>query len=468
MLDQSSLPKLVSSKLWPRLERERERLDRIDAWWRFDHDKPHQPTQPTSEYRELTKRAQTPYLQLVVTAVAQQLYVDGYRRAKDPEDAAPWAFWQANGMDARQMPIHRAALAYGLAYETVLPGKTLKGARMPVMRGVSPRRMIAFYDDPVDDDWPAYALRADPKADASGWNLRVYDEKNVYYLACGPGGSGVVLVETEVHDAGVCPVVRFANMLDLEGRADGEVEGLIPLQGRIDQGIFDRLVVQRFASWNVRTVTGMDELPGAKDPENPTQQERDAAMQKLRVSDILAGGQGTTFGTLPASPLNGFIDAHTSDVKDLAAVSQTAPHHLLGDLVNLSAEALAAADTGATRKKMERQYGFGESHEQSLRLAAVIMNDDAAANDMEAQVRWRDVESRSLAQAADALGKLATMLKVPVQLLWEKIPSFTQQDVERAKDLLTESSGIDMLLQKILDSTETAPAPAPALPASAA
>ena len=42
------------------------------------------------------------------------------------------------------------------------------------------------------------------------------------------------------------------------------------------------------------------------------------------------------------------------------------------------------------------------------------------------------MESRSLAQTADALGKVAQMLEVPVEVLWDHLPFLTDQDRERA------------------------------------
>src|SRR5690606_28098046 len=109
-----------------------------------------------------------------------------------------------------------------------------------------------------------------------------------------------------VHGAGVCPVVRYAIRLDLEGGAPGVIEPLIPLLGRIDQTVFDRLVVQRFASWIVRTVAGMDLTKSAE--ANDTTVE--AVKLALSVSDMLtAADHETKFGSLPATPLDGFIKA---------------------------------------------------------------------------------------------------------------------------------------------------------------
>jgi hypothetical protein len=184
----------------------------------------------------------------------------------------------------------------------------------------------------------------------------------------------------------------------------------------------------------------------------------------LRVSDFLAADDpDTRFGSLPATPLDGFIAAHDADVRALAAVSQTPVHELLGQLANLSAESLAAAESSLTRKVEARKHTLGESWEQTLRLAALVDGDLESARDVSSQVSWRDMESRSLAQAADALGKLATMLNVPVELLWEKIPGFTQKDVEDAKALLEENGGgvVAKLLEQ-LQASQNPPVPAAA------
>ncbi len=179
---------------------------------------------------------------------------------------------------------------------------------------------------------------------------------------------------------------------------------------------------------------------------------------RLRVEDILvAEDPDTKFGSLPASPLTGFIEAHESDIKALAAVSQTPAHELLGSMANLSAEALAAARASQTAKIGERKITLGESHEQMLRLASWVAGDADGAADFEAQVRWSDTEIRSLSQAADALGKLASQLGVPPEMLWEKIPGFTQTDVETAKSIVMQQGGMDKLIRELIDAAQTTP-----------
>jgi hypothetical protein len=47
---------------------------------------------------------------------------------------------------------------------------------------------------------------------------------------------------------------------------------------------------------------------------------------------------------------------------------------------------------------------------------------------------WRDMESNSLAAAADAAGKLRQNVEAPVQALWEELPGMTQQKLARWKE----------------------------------
>lgn len=447
--------KLISDELLPAFFAQREQLDHVDRWYRWDHDRPVSPRQTTREHRELAEQSQTPLGNLIVTAAAQELYVEGYRRSDDPEDKGPWRVWQVNGLDARQIALHRAALAYGEAYSLVLPGQTTLGESVPVIRPLSARQAMAFWLDPAGDDWPSYLLRVDSaRVDGhDGWSIRLYDEERMWRYQSAADGKDLTYLDYEIHDVGVTPAIRFANQLDLEGRTPGEIEPFVPIMGRFDQTTYNRLLVQHHLSWKVRTVTGMT-LPDSDEDQN-------RAKLKLSMEDVLvAEDHDTRFGTLPETLPNGFIDSAKHDLQLLAAVSQTPSYELLGDLINLSAEALVAARASLARKVDERKHSFGKSHEQTLRLAARIMGDTDAASDWGAQVLWKDTEGRSLGQAADALGKLATMLGVPVEILWERIPGWTQTDVERARDMAASQGGLTALLEQLANGQQ----PDPALP----
>lgn len=426
----------------------------MERWASGRHDTPSMPRSPTEEYKELQEQSTTPWGGLVVTTVAQALYVEGYKEPKTRENAKVWDdLWQPNAFDGRQIAVHRAALETGLSYVSCLPGKDeLTGEARSVMRGHASSVMAAFYDDETNDTYPQYTVEGEIVGVRGGethWALRVMDENYIYlYTATGGRESGpdkdtIKYADTREHMTGVPPVIRFCNKLDLKGDSTGEIAPFIPLFARIDQDTFDRLIVQRFGSWKVRYIAGMAE------PE--TESQRRAAAMALRVEDLLiAENPQAKFGTLDATSLDGYISARDADIRDLAAVSQTPPHNLLGSIANLSAEALAAAEASLMRKVEERKHSFGESWERVLRLGAWQAGDKTAAAAFSSQVRWRDTESRSLAQSADALGKLATMLKVPVEMLWDRIPGWTEQDTADAKKLLEEQGELAALFNSLL------------------
>lgn len=445
MIEPGEAATAVAVELLEKWKAERQRLDKIDRWLRWDHDDPHSPRHSTNEYRELSARAQAPWGDLIVSSVAQTLYVEGYRRPKAPEDSDGWDIWQANGMDARQVAIFRASLGYGAAYGTVLPGRTLAGESMPQMRGVSPREMVAFYEDPAWDDWPVYALRVRRKG--PGFDLTLFDDTYVHQLRVSDLSDRPIYVgEPTAHGAGVAPVVRYANRLDLEGRLTGEIEPYVPLLGRIDQTVFDRLVVQRFGAWIVRTIAGMSVTESAE----ATGDSVDGVKLRLRVEDLLtAEDPDTRFGSLPATPLDGYIKAREADLTDLAAVSQTPAFELLGQMANLSAEALAAAKSSQTAKSDERKHTLGEAAEQHIRLACHMLGRKDAAADFTAQVRWTDTSIRSLSQAADAYSKMVEGLRLPPEILWSKIPGLTQQDIDEAKAIIEKAGGMNGLIRQI-------------------
>ncbi len=175
----------------------------------------------------------------------------------------------------------------------------------------------------------------------------------------------------------------------------------------------------------------------------------------------MAEDPDTKFGTLPETPLDGVIRAGEADIRTLAAASQTPAHALTGDLINISAEGLAAARADLAGKVTERKKSFGKAHDQWLRLGSLVDGDTDSARDVMAHVTWADTSIRSLATAADALGKMATMLGVPVKALWAMIPGVTRTDVQEWEALAAEGDAFAQL-GSLLEQQATPPAVPPA------
>ena len=112
------------------------------------------------------------------------------------------------------------------------------------------------------------------------------------------------------------------------------------------------------------------------------------------------------FGAFPGDTLSGYLDAVREDIEALASITQTPPYYFVGRLVNLSADAIRAAEAGLVAKVRRRMLHIGEAWEDVTRLALTLIGDPGAAN-MQGQVLWADPETRSVAQLADALVKMA-------------------------------------------------------------
>ncbi|BCJ41665.1 chromosome partitioning protein ParA [Actinoplanes ianthinogenes] len=410
-----------------------------------DHDRPYTPRGARQEYKKLADKAITNWLPLISDTYVKGLFVDGYRPARSTTNSAAWKHWQANRMDARQSIIHRSTLEYGVGYALVLPGTP-----SPLIRPVHAMRAVAFYEDD-DDEWARHALRYKGTATDGAKLYELFTATAVHTIAVSRDASKPVLRGTDEHNLGYVPLVRYRERL--EGSV-GIIRPLIVLQDRINEAVFSLLVALQFASFRQRWATGLaipleEEKTLPDGSENPNYgkpvEPFEAAVDRLWVTD----SPEAKFGDFAQTEVGGHLETYGSGVRSLAAIAQLSPHVLLGDLVNLSADALAAAEAATQRKIGEYETTFGEAHEQLLRLAAHAANDSAGAQDTAAQVRWRDTEARSLAAAVDALGKMVQMLGVPAEGAWERIPGVTDQDIERWRGMATSSDGLAQLAAAI-------------------
>lgn len=397
------------------------RLDLIRAYLRDTQRLRWLPAGAPDEVRRLADMARVNVLGFIVDSSTQSLLVDGFRsRADNPA----WDLWQANRMDARQIGIHRAALSYGASYTTVLGGDPA-----PVIRGVSPRMMTTVYGD--DDEWPIWAL--EKRHTTSGVLWRLFDSEAVYWVGSEKGN--LEFLDIETHEVGVTPVIRYRDTDDLDGDIVGIVAPLMRLQDQINVTTFGLLVAQHYGAHRQRYIIGWL----AKSEEAALK----ASAQKLWTFEDHP--DDVTIGEFNQTQLDGYIGSREASFRHAATISQTPVHELLGSLANLSAEALVAARDSHHRRLTEHRTVLGESHEQTLTTAAAIAGVEV---DPAAWVRWRDMEGRSLAQMADALGKMADMLGIPKRALWPRVADalgVSQQELDTWEQLAAEDDSIGQL-----------------------
>lgn len=440
------------------LHNDRTRLQRIDDYLQGKHDDPYMPADADDEYKLLARRCVSNWLPLVAGTPAQALYVDGFRRgraatsAKDREigvKSVEWQHWQASRLDQRQAAIYRGALNFGHAFTLT---ETRKGEI--VTYGLSALKTSALFEDPANDLIPTAALTVIDEPGKKKGKARLFVGPQEFEVAFRDytDEKGVTLRKVRKHPVKECPVTRFATAVDLEGRTIGVVEPLIPLQDRINQSVFDLLIAQTYGSFKVRTVTGMAPPVKTKavldhegQPTGEFEVDTDPTTgrpipEKVHINAsrlMFAENSESRFGTLDETPLDGYISSIDLSVRHLGAISQTPPHHLLGQIANLSAEALDAAEQALARKVEEIRKSFGESWERVFQIAAELAGETAAAEDDHGEVLWRDMAGGSLAMASDALLKFRD-LGIPVKGLMRRVPGVTQGELASWEEMLEE------------------------------
>jgi hypothetical protein len=253
------------------------------------------------------------------------------------------------------------------------------------------------------------------------WNSKwIFVDDEAFYRFDGKPESPTN-VTVQPHGRGYTPVALIPNTLPTAGEPESSVERAIPVYQRIVDATFTLEMVQRYGAFPQKWVTGA----------SLGQNVRVSADSMLEANAADADGNFVRFGNFSQANLTDVVTAKDSHIKDLAAVCQVPPHYLLGAVVNMSAEGIAAAESGYFRNIGERQDSIGEGYELSLRIAADYLGLTAAAEDTNSQVHFEDVSSRSLAQISDAIVKLAS-LKAPLDQLFRMIPGWTQTDASAA------------------------------------
>lgn len=416
-----------TKELWETAQKARDHADYLQAWHDGDvpeRDRPHLPDKAPADLRKIIQTATTPHARMLVSQISQQMRVDDIRLAETGESAPAWEIWQRNGMDAKQVALQRAALRHGQSYALVLPAVgRLDGKRTALIRPLSARRGLAFYRDTFDE-WPEVFLDVDTIETRDGEPehlIRLIDSTHIHTMRADyRDKDSIAHISSEAHGMEICPVQRFG-MYDLDGRAEGEIWPVLNILRRIDQDTTDRLVIQRFASWLVRTATGIS---------NNNEQLEQAVLDYLAAGDILVHeNKDAKFGTLPGQDMRGHLQARQDDIRDLAGTAQVPAYRLLGLSDNIGAEAIAAADKGLDLKADEYKLVLGEQYEATMRLCGYAAGDTKVATDFTSRVHWAPLKTGSLQSVSQGLMYLSKA-GVPVQHMLGYLPDLAREDIE--------------------------------------
>lgn len=443
-LDEDALATSGSAEWWlfrlgRQLDAERPQLDLLDAYDRGEHPLPRGHERAREAYRRFQRMSRSNFVGLVTDAVLDRLQVAGFRMGGQGEheaDETAQRVWQGNQLDADAGLVMRDALVMRRSYVCVGPDDD--GGVL--LTGEDPRQVIHAVD-PRNRRRVRAALKV-WRDDLDGLDHAVvYLPETVHYFVSpkGPDDStrwqpGRWDVDDAEVEGGVIenptaplvPVVPFVNRPDKDRGGFGEAEDVTDIQDRINQTALDRLTTGAAQAFRQRWAKGV----ALEDEQGRALQPFDPGADLLWAVDA----PDAQFGDFDAADLGQFIDAVKHDTEQLASITRTPPYYLLGAMANLSGDALTAAESGLVSKVKKRMAQFGESWEQAMRLAFMLLGEEAA---VDAETIWTEPERRNEAAAADAAVKKQSV-GVPWRQIMEDLRYSPQQiarmDAERTSD----------------------------------
>ncbi|MFD3952168.1 phage portal protein [Streptomyces albidoflavus] len=380
------------------------------------------PTVPGVDPQEVAtwmRDARTNWTALVLDSPTERMHVDGFRFSQ-PGDTSLGAqaadddatrIWHENAMAADADLVHYGALSQRRAFVLVEKGDDGRPAlthetprQVAVEHEQGNRRRLAAGLKMWRDDWtgqtratlwtPGEIHEFTTKTSNPTFSGRAAELRGWDAFALPNGDDG-----TRPNELGMVPLVPFVNRRNRRLTGFAEHEDVLTVQNRINLSLINLIAAMKYGAFRQRWAAGLevdeDPLTGAKI------QPFTLDIKKLWTTD----DPDVKFGEFSATDLVPYVRAVEGAVQDLAAISRTPPHYLIGAVVNVSGDALKAAETGLVSKVRDRQQAFGESWEQVMRLAFRVLGDEQRATAYTAETVWRDPESRSVAELADAAVK---------------------------------------------------------------
>ncbi|MEU7039848.1 phage portal protein [Streptomyces varsoviensis] len=428
-------------------------LDKLRAFAEGRPPLPHVPGIDPREAAEWMRDARTNWIGTVIDSPTERMHIDGFRfggtgddgeSAKTADDEAN-RIWQENALDADADLVHYGALSQRRAFVLVEKGDDGR----PVLTHETPRQVAVehvqgnrrklaaglklwrddwtggtratlwtperIYDFATESETPAFSGRV---ASLRGWDA--------FGLPNATDGQ-------RPNELRIIPFIPFINRRNRRPEGFAEHEDLLSIQQRINLSLINLVAAMKYGSFRQRWAAGLevDEDPVTGQKIQPFQLD----IRKLWTTE----DSEVRFGEFAATDLMPYVRAVESAVQDLAAISRTPPHYLIGAVVNVSGDALKAAETGLVAKVRDRQRNFGESWEAVMRLAFRVLGDERRASAYDAEALWRDPESRSISELADAAVKKASA-GVPWRQRMEDMgytPSqIDRMEIDRAADAL--------------------------------
>lgn len=453
-----------------------------DDWYEGRHPIPEPPVNTLASvdaearraFQEMAANGVTNLLPPIVDVQADGLNVEAFRfgASSISSDVEAQAVWQRNHMDADHGLLIHDALRTGQGMALVWPGPDGKAqitvedpAQTIVAYEAGSRRMRRAALKRWTDGEYTYATLYTP---TEIWKFRSENKASelldMHGRRFGADGSWIpreVPGETWPLNSpwGIVPVVEVrANQRSkacMYGGGSPEFAKQITPQKRMNAATMLLLTTMDAQSFRQRWATGWD-YP--KNDDGSADRETMIRMAASRVASFTPlEGENVQVGEFAQADFRPFVDIQAMWVKEMAATSGTPPYaFLLGDMINVASDSLARIEGLKVSKMRAHALELGEALLEILSLAFRIEG-NPKANDVTAQVVWREFEERTATEQAN-LAVLAKSLGAPLEAVFAMFPGVSQIE---AKRWVTEAIA-DSLRDAVVNPPVTTPQTPPA------
>lgn len=360
---------------------------------------------------------------LVVDSLEERLDVEGFRLG-DEVDSTLWGWWQANGLDVASQQAHIDALICGRSYAIV--GTNEDDPTVPLITVESPEQVIARHDPRTRR--VSAAIKTWCEDDDTDRMTLYLPDRTVHYFA--EGSLWRQDGPEDVHNLGRVPVVPLINRgRTLETEGVSELVDIVPLSDAACKIATDMMVAADFHAIPRIVALGLTE-DDFKDRDG-----RPVSKWEKIAGRIWATGSPpgeADIRQLAEADLRNFHETINSLARMASAMAGLPPHYFgWSDANPASADAIRSAETRLVKRAERRQRAFGESWEEVQRLGFLVTRGELPPNAARMETVWRDPSTPTIAQTADALGKLAAGLQIPPRALWPRVPNVTAEEVRR-------------------------------------
>jgi hypothetical protein len=359
----------------------------------------------TSEkFRRMAGLSTTNLLGLAAEATTERMSVDGIRVGDEPEaDKDAWRIWKDSDFDAGSDEAIASAVITGRGLVSVQPPK---GDKNPTLHYEDPRNVVVAYSPDgqrtaalkvFTDEWtgdefgtlytPGFIVRMQQAASVGFPDAR--------WLAR-PMPTGQQAVTK--NPLGEVPFFELQNKP--LGEVRSEIAPLIVPQRLLNQTMFNIQAIAEYGAFRQKWATGIEV------PRDPATGKPIAPYEAHIAKLFVAEGQEAKFGDFGASDLKPHLDLAREIAGHMARISRLPSTYFLTEVSNVGADTLALIVGGLVSKCQRRVKGYEPGLEGAMRLAFRSMG-DARANER-IEVKWADMETYSMGQAADAAVKLTS------------------------------------------------------------